>query len=123
MAPQGVASSNFFEHVGVPLDSGNWMLYFACLLLLARANACANSQTCWICERCQARGLTWQNLPQLDISETLVRRKFVMAQLETPCLQIVHQYSNRQVQRAGDILEARSCDNSTAFCSALQPLK
>ncbi len=97
---------NFFQHVGVVLDPGKWMLYFAWLLLVARANACANSQTCCICTRCQARGVTRQNLAQLGISDTLVRRAFVIAQLQTPCLQLDHQYSNRQVECAGDILEA-----------------
>ena len=47
---------NFFASVGVPLDPGNWMLYFAWLLLLARAGACTGKQSRSICPGCEAGG-------------------------------------------------------------------
>ena len=44
------------HNVGVPSDPGNWMLYFAWQLLLARAGACAWTHGAVGCVRGATRG-------------------------------------------------------------------
>ena len=82
------------------------MLYFAWLLLVARAEACVTSKSSAMCATCAEGGLTQRSLAQLDFSAALVPCASVVTQLEVPSLRLDHKFSPRQVERAGDILEA-----------------
>ena len=77
---------NVFGHVGVPYDPGNWMLYFAWQLLVARAGASATCKSHKICVNCEKSGVTRERIATLDYSPTLLPFAFVLAQFATPCL-------------------------------------
>ena len=82
------------------------MLYFAWQFLVARAGACVSSESDPICGSCAARGVCREQRHELRALPTQLPFAFVVAQFETPCLLLDHQYSDNQVECAGDMLEA-----------------